>query len=113
MYIRTDNYEIEQSPTANCFQVDDLIAPVISLLNRKGYKTAFCCSGHPNTDHDPELAYIAFEFGCITPETLPTDWYWVCDGQMEYEYKEATQMSISNVMSALLSWAIALPDTTI
>ena len=29
------------------FECDDLIAPAISLLNRKGYKTTFCCSGHP------------------------------------------------------------------
>ena len=29
------------------FECDDLIAPAISLLNKKGYKTAFCCGGHP------------------------------------------------------------------
>lgn len=29
------------------FECDDLIAPAISLLNMKGYKTSFCCAGHP------------------------------------------------------------------
>ena len=31
----------------NYFECDDMIAPTISLLNKKGYRTAFCCSGHP------------------------------------------------------------------
>lgn len=31
----------------NYFECDELIAPAISLLNKKGYKTTFCCSGHP------------------------------------------------------------------
>lgn len=29
------------------FEVDELIAPVIQVLNRKGYRTIYCCSGHP------------------------------------------------------------------
>lgn len=29
------------------FVCDDLIAPIISMLNIKGYKTKACCSGHP------------------------------------------------------------------
>jgi len=28
-------------------EVDELIAPIIRELNLKGYKTKFCCSGHP------------------------------------------------------------------
>lgn len=39
------------------FECDDLIAPAISLLNKKGYKTKFCCSAHPfsiiTTSHIP------------------------------------------------------------
>ena len=34
------------------FECDDLIAPAISLLNKKGYKTEFCCSGHPYSTID-------------------------------------------------------------
>lgn len=28
-------------------EIDEVIAPIIRELNLKGYKTAFCCSGHP------------------------------------------------------------------
>lgn len=28
------------------YPVDDLMAPIISLLNQKGYTTNYCCSGH-------------------------------------------------------------------
>ena len=28
------------------FECDEMIAPTISLLNKKGYKTKFCCAGH-------------------------------------------------------------------
>ena len=28
-------------------EIDELIAPIIRELNLKGYKTKFCCSGHP------------------------------------------------------------------
>ena len=39
------NYEsIEKD---DVFEVDPLIAPVIRELNRKGYYTDYCCSGHP------------------------------------------------------------------
>lgn len=29
------------------FEVDDMIAPAISVFNKKGYFTKFCCQGHP------------------------------------------------------------------
>lgn len=29
------------------FEIDDYIAKPVQILNHKGYKTKFCCSGHP------------------------------------------------------------------
>ena len=112
-YIRIDTYEITDTVTENSFEVDALIAPAITLLNKKGYITAFCCSGHVAGDHYLPVAYIAFLFGGITPETIPEGWCWACDGQMEYRYYGATQEMIKMVMSELIVWAANLPDTTI
>lgn len=49
------------------FEVDDMIAPVISTLNKKGYRTLFCCSGHDNFD---STTYISFDEKCV-PDSIP------------------------------------------
>ncbi len=41
------------------FECDELIAPVISVLNKKGYTTKNCCSGHP---------FETINFGRIKPQ---------------------------------------------
>ena len=114
MFIREDTFEITREPTGKCFEVDDLIAKTIQKLNLKGYITAFCCSGHVENRY-PEYAYISFWFGEITPEQLPSGWYWVKDGLMEYEYKSTSQeelkIEIYSVMGKLESGAKGLPDT--
>ncbi len=34
------------------FECDELFAPIISILNKKGYKTLYCCSGHIKPDQE-------------------------------------------------------------
>ena len=46
------------------FECDDMIAPTISLLNRKGYKTCFCCGGHP---------FPFIDNGVVDRELTPAD----------------------------------------
>lgn len=50
IYISKKNFKIVHSiNTLNeqeYFECDELIAPAISSFNKKGYETAFCCSGH-------------------------------------------------------------------
>lgn len=108
MFIRNGTYEIMFHPIEDGFEVDDPIAPAISILNGKGYRTAFCCCGH--ADMGRSIAYIQFDFGGITPEYLPLGWYWVCDSQMEYNYENVTQTLIESVMSELTAWAASLPS---
>ena len=43
-YISNENFEIIENPTF--FEVDEEIAETISILNKKGYKTRYCCAGH-------------------------------------------------------------------
>ena len=40
------------------FECDDLIAPVISILNQKGYKTNFCCAGHPYPNYEEMYLFV-------------------------------------------------------
>ena len=102
--------------SARFIELDDPIADAIAVLNRKGYRTAFCCSGHAGTRYMPVVAYIQYEFGCITPEHLPAGWEYIKDGHMEYVYTSfgvALEGEIAANMKSLATWAKELPDTTV
>jgi len=49
-YIHKETFEIlnhmPEDWKVDYFECDELIAPVIRVLNLKGYKTKFCCAGH-------------------------------------------------------------------
>lgn len=44
------------------YPVDNLIAPILTILHNKGYKTRFCCSGHPDNLPQGISASITFAF---------------------------------------------------
>lgn len=55
-YMNLETYDVFNTLSKNVetdkfVEIDELIAPIISLLNKKGYKTQYCCSGHPYTNY--------------------------------------------------------------
>lgn len=56
----------EDCPKAGCWgeliQVDELMLPMVRILNRKGYETQYCCSGHVN-DPGSLTPYLCFQAG--------------------------------------------------
>lgn len=90
-------------------KIDKMILPAIKLLNAKGYVTSACCFGHTDSGHIPEIAYIQFGFGEMTPETLPDGWRWTANDLMEYTYTSTEAIELTNeidvVMKELLEWA--------
>ena len=113
MYMDEKTFELSTNPMEHGVQIDDLIAQTIQILNLKGYKTAWSCSGHVEKDFNS--AYILFEFGEITPEELPAGWFWEEDGNMQYQYVSCTpddlEKEITEVMRDLLNWVESLPST--
>ena len=47
------------------FEADENIALIISVLNKKGYKTAFCCSGHAFPNINEFRADKKEDFECL------------------------------------------------
>ena len=113
MYMNEMTFDLSTEPIAHGVQIDDLIATTIQTLNLKGYRTAWCCSGHMRENFDS--AYIQFEFGGITPEELPDGWVWEEDGHMLYQYESCSpddlSREIAEVMDKLFNWAESLPST--
>ena len=61
------NWEYKRRVVKNHFHVDDSIALAIQALNRKGYITVACCSGHPTS----LICYILFKEGIWLPSLPP------------------------------------------
>ena len=62
-------YEEVGCPKAGCsgyvVEIDELMLPIITILNAKGYFTRYCCSGHY---YDCPNAYIMFEDDVRIPD---------------------------------------------
>ena len=102
-------------------ELDDLIAPVISELNKKGYRTLFSCSGHaegmsifipknPKTMDDIEMerlyphAYIKFDDGIVIPKDLiPVGWNYDKEVNAIYFYYDVYPMFTAEKTSNLIT----------
>jgi hypothetical protein len=144
----TENFEIYESVLDHryeknkltCFEVDENFALIIQMLNRKGYYTYGCCSGHPvellcnnysenltrlNTTFSVGVAKRAFimfcaeyELGCAA--SAESSRVYNCDLRKNvkclewfFENKSGTfelQNEITNLVTNLEKWAECLPS---
>ncbi len=52
MYMNSKTFELSEQEDNDCIKIEELIALTISLLNKKGYYTKYCCSGHYDKEID-------------------------------------------------------------
>lgn len=119
------------------FAVDEVIAPVIQELNRRGYRTSYCCSGHPISGLTPTYIvnsktqevirceyveycqptlYIAFDrdYGFGYSEPIPAAFYMDDENTvLRLEYETLSGFSLLHerldACEQLYAWAKTLP----
>ena len=119
------------------FEIDDMIALTVQLLNRKGYLTTHCCSGHmfPDLasinnlyeDSYNDDCYISFVEGISLPK-LPPEFYissisFSTDDKFAFPNKHLTickdydtddaretMRCIFETMEQLYEWVLTLPE---
>lgn len=100
-----NNYEEEN------IEIDSKLAFQISILNKKGYKTKFCCSGHAL--EDCVRTYIYFEDKI---NSCPEDWYidegCIIRGNKIRDWIELDFITRENILTNyngnLLKWVLEL-----
>ena len=77
--------------------IDELMLPIIRTLNKKGYSTEFCCSGHVN--EESSYPYVAFEaltqrdkeqlIKIFLKYPLPKPWFIELNNMFEYSHSSS------------------------
>ena len=102
-----DNYWQEPN-----IEIDSKLAFQISILNKKGYKTKFCCSGHALENFI--TTYIYFEDKI---DSCPEDWYidddgYIIRGNRNRDWVELDFITRENILTNynanLLKWVLEL-----
>lgn len=92
-------------------QIDVNIVESISKLNKKGFKTKFCCEGHAD---EATNGYILFEDTSIMEylNTLPLTWYFDIDAAKNFGHTCIRSEAIDYIegIMDLKEWVESLPD---
>ncbi len=116
-YMDLKKFNIYNYSNEKYVEVDDFISYAIQTLNKKGYKTKYCCSGHYGYDREKspnEEGYIYFKeahnFKDL-PEFIEQDgshiirFYYTTKSNTKERYDELIKMSMD-----LSCWADSLEN---
>ena len=107
------NCECCPNESANII-LDDNIAELISLLNKKGYRTLFCCEGHNEKDSiyfktvDNAILKIRFDEFCKKYNYNGTSMYDTVEKRIFIINYESYDMKFE-ILENLLKWVNSLP----
>lgn len=102
-------------------EIDDLILDDIIMLNKKGYKTRYCCEGH-NTDCMIFDLYVLFDENNIVkniPQGFKTSrkrndiHYTKSNIKSSKSTKVITPQEIEYARTAFHEWVLNLPNRTV
>lgn len=131
-YVKEDGKMFRSDvPDPNAIEVDEMMQPIISILNEKGFKTFACCSGHicpisceGETLDAPANAYIGFNDSVVNMINngfkLPSGFKFdipdegsspngPCTIRKIYYSKSDLWTQILETMGVLYRWALNLP----
>lgn len=60
----TTSEDINKYEKQTCFEIDELIFPIIQLLNQKGYTTTYSCAGHYFKNNIEDIIYDWHNIEC-------------------------------------------------
>lgn len=117
MYLCSKCFDIVYFKCHKCtkcenIEIDSKLAFQISILNKKGYKTKFCCSGHALDEW--VSSYIYFEDKI---DSCPEDWYidddgYIIRGNRNRDWIELDFITRENILTNyngnLLKWVLEL-----
>lgn len=95
----------------NGIELDPNIADDISILNKKGYITKYCCEGHISDHQYISAPYIYFNnMHCDIAKNLPKTWYVDNDGYDGFVIRGDINNSKKKILEDLHKMVEKLPE---
>jgi hypothetical protein len=106
---------LKECPNALCSEapglvsIDELMIRPITILNKKGYQTKFCCSGHDLRGKADQNGYIMFRSSYLLP-SVPEGWFLDTEDYFVSTVIRSKTDDLATSIFNLNKWVDSLPE---